>query len=323
MVTQQVVVLLSRVRTPMGTPYKKSASADFLYGVPRQIFLTEKDLVASEPATPLCYTTPTMTRHDRLTKAETPEEKNAAFYDNYDYNEFWNGREYESRADAIALVQFLKQAKVPGKCIIDVGGGLGRLVPHYVHLFETATLLDPSLMQLEATKERIGQQYPNLSFVRGIAEHIPVEDASIDSIVCVRVSHHIPEIRRAILEYKRALIPNGYLILDVANKLHFKARLQALFNKEKRMKLHGKNPVKVYGDEEEVPYVNHNPHAVIAMLKEEGFEIVATRSVSNLRSRLLKKILPLTVLVFIERLVQSPLGVFYFGPSIFVLARKK
>ena len=264
-----------------------------------------------------------MTIPDDITPAQNPEEKKAAFYDNYDYKEFWKGRDYESQADAIAVVNFLNKAHTEGHCVIDVGGGLGRLVPHYAHLFKEAVLIDPSVMQLKETKERLGRRYPNVSFIRGIAQHIPMDDNSVDVVVCVRVSHHIPEIAKAIAEYKRVLSTGGYVILDVANKLHMKSRVKALWNKERRQELKSHHPVKVYGDEEEVPYVNHNPHAVIKQLKDHGFEIMSVRSVSNLRSRILKKLLPLSVLVFIERLVQSPLGKFYFGPSTFVLARKK
>ena len=260
---------------------------------------------------------------DQITPAEKIEEKQAAFYDNYDYKEFWKGRDYESESDAVAVVDFLKKTKTDTTCIIDVGGGLGRLVPYYAKAFESAILLDPSIQQLEETKARIGMEYPNLSFIRGIAQNIPVANGSVDVVVCVRVSHHIPEIKEALAEYKRILVPEGCLILDIANKRHMKARLKAFWSKEKRKKLASVDPVKVYGDEEEVPYVNHNPHRTIKEIEDLGFEILAIRSVSNLRSRLLKRIFPLSVLMSIERAIQIPLGKVFFGPSIFILARKK
>ena len=249
-----------------------------------------------------------MNSKDYLFPAKTEIEKKAAFYDNYNYNEFWKGRDYESESDNIAVLNFLKKTKTNNNCIIDVGGGLGRLVPIYIDLFKEAILLDPSIMQLEETKKRIGDKYPNLSFIRGISENIPLNNKSVDVIVCVRVSHHIPKIENTFLEYNRILSSGGYLIFDVANKIHLKARLKTFFNKQKRKELFNKEINEVNSKNKEVPFVNHNPKEIIKDLEKLDFEIIKIRSVSNLRSGFLKKILPFKILVFIESCLQKQIG---------------
>ncbi len=135
---------------------------------------------------------------------KTTKHHSSDFYDSYDYSTFWQGRDYEDCSDNIAVSRFLKQTTMH-RSIVDVGGGLGRLVPQYAGIYDTAVLLDPSGVQLEKTKFRIGAKYPNVSFVKGIAEELPFADGSVDTIVCIRVTHHIPNFSKPIEEYKPVL----------------------------------------------------------------------------------------------------------------------
>jgi hypothetical protein len=69
--------------------------------------------------------------------------------------------------------------------------------------------------------------------------------------------------------------------------------------------------------------VNHNPNTVIRQLQHANLKVVATLSVSNLRSTRLKKMLPKGVMLSAEKALQRPLASMYFGPSIFFLVRKE
>ena len=71
-----------------------------------------------------------------------------------------------------------------------------------------------------------------------------------------------------------------------------------------------------------IPFYNYHPVWIKRKLEENGFEFVEKRSVSNLRNPLLKKIIPYFLLILIERLAQKILSRYYFGPSVFVLARR-
>jgi len=72
-----------------------------------------------------------------------------------------------------------------------------------------------------------------------------------------------------------------------------------------------------------IAFLNHHPKKVISELKNSGFTVKEILSVSNFRSSILKKIIPQKVLVSWERVLQKLLGRFFFGPSIFILAKKE
>ena len=253
-------------------------------------------------------------------------EKCLAHYDYYDYESYWQGREYEYMSDVIALSDLLQKAPGARKQVIDVGGGMGRLTKYYAPLFEKAVLLDSSSTQIEKAK-KIGNKYSNVSFVQGFAEKLPFKNNYADAIVCVRVSHHIENFHLAIRECERVLVPGGCLILEVANKLNIKARIRALLRGELK-KLYSAD-FKYIGVQEKqdnnnaIVFVNHNPHTIERELVDAGFKIIARRSVSNFRLPFFKKVFSTKVLIFFEKIVQPILAPFRFGPSIFFLAEKK
>lgn len=249
--------------------------------------------------------------------------KPEAHYDAYDYSTFWGGRDYENLSDRMAVTRLLRIV-TPHDYIIDVGGGLGRLVPCYIDAYQHAALIDPSSVQLKKTQEYIGETYPNLSFIQGTAERLPLPDQSVDTILCVRVSHHIPHIAVAFAEYHRVLRPGGYVIMEIANKLHVKSRMKAFFTgKGKELASDVPVAVRVKGDEGSIPFVNHNPKNIARLFTESGFEIVSILSASNFRSGFLKSHIPLSFLLSLERLLQGRLGSLWFGPSIYFLVRKE
>ena len=74
--------------------------------------------------------------------------------------------------------------------------------------------------------------------------------------------------------------------------------------------------------EEEIPFVNHNPNTVVKQLAHAGLQVEKVLSVSNLRSPGLKKILPKSLMLIAENIMQPTLAHTYFGPSVFFLVRK-
>lgn len=70
------------------------------------------------------------------------------------------------------------------------------------------------------------------------------------------------------------------------------------------------------------PFVNHNPHTVMKQLEAAGMKVERILSVSNLRSPGLKKIMPRSVMLAFEGIMQTPLAKSFFGPSVFFLIKK-
>ncbi|MGH7241600.1 MAG: hypothetical protein ACREGB_04865, partial [Candidatus Saccharimonadales bacterium] len=75
-------------------------------------------------------------------------------------------------------------------------------------------------------------------------------------------------------------------------------------------------------NDDEIPFVNHNPKTVIRQFEHAGLRVERVLSVSNLRSTTLKQHVPMNVMLSVEKLLQQPLSSMYFGPSIFFLVKK-
>ncbi len=241
------------------------------------------------------------------------------FYNTYDYAAFWKGREYEDAADRIAIVRFMKKIPKPHGTVVDVGGGIGRIAALYENRWKHAIILDPSHTQLAVAKKNV--EHPEkFNFMEGSAESIPLPASSCDTALCIRTFHYVEDPRTAIKEIRRILAPGGYLILEIPNKTHMKARIKSLFS---RHEISSHEPVSRSKENRDILFLNHHPSAIENILLTEWFEIIETLSVSNFRSPLLKKMVPRKILLFFEKMLQRPLAGLRFGPSIYFLAQKK
>lgn len=249
----------------------------------------------------------------------------AAAYDTYDYPSYWIGREYEHEAEIIAIKAFLE--KLPKvKSITEIGAGFGRLTPSYIFRANQVRLIDPSakLLKLARKNAKSGK----VKFVQSTIENLDdkVRRNSADLVILVRVLHHIKDIDNTFSIINKILNVNGYFILEFANKKHLKATISQflkgnltfpleIFPEDKRSQKSKR--------EKSIPFVNYHPDIIEEKLKENKFEIIETRSVSNIRSPLLKRFLPLEVCLTIEKNIQKILAKINFGPSIFILAQKR
>lgn len=244
-------------------------------------------------------------------------------YDLYDYPVFWEKRSFEDKCERIVLGHF---CRLIGKkdTIVDIGGGFGRLSSLYAPLFTSCTVLEPSIKEIEIGKEKL-KSFPNVSFKKGSLPSLPFPDNSFDAALMIRVLHHFENSAPPIEEVKRILKPNGYFVLEVANKIHILARLRAFlkgnWSFSKDLKPIDRRSQKSI-EEGKITFMDHHPKKVLSDLKDSGFSVLEVYSVSNFRSQLLKKIIPEKILLFLEEKLQRPLGSLLFGPSIFILAKK-
>ena len=242
-------------------------------------------------------------------------------YDSYRYSEFWIGRDYEDKAERLALKKFF--SKIDSKnYILDIGGGYGRLANLYAPLFSKCLIVDPSETLLNEAKKNL-KNYKNIDFKVTSSENLPKDNFNV--ALMVRVAHHIPEFSTTFKEVYAALKPRGYFILEFANKVHFLSRLKNLL-KGNLGRANNLETVDVRSNqakkEGKIIFVNHHPRKVEALLQQSGFIIVDRLSVSNLRHPLIKKIVPISILLLLENLFQKPLANLNFGPSIFLLCQK-
>lgn len=248
------------------------------------------------------------------------ELKNRSFYDSYDYAFFWLGRDYEKQADALAVSQLLKYVRTSRKKLVDIGAGIGRMIPLYEKHWKTFILIDPSKKQLAIAQKNIVYQR-KAKVILGISECLPIPDASCDTALCVRIFHYIADPERAIREMARVIQPGGNLILEIPNKIHFKEQLRAILTGRYNL-LMTKDSTN-HTKSSDTVFLRHHPKKIAHLLEKNGFVIVKKLSVSNFRSSLLKKIVPIKALIFFERLSQRFLARWWFGPSIYFLAQKQ
>ncbi len=244
-------------------------------------------------------------------------------YDKFDYPSYWKGREYEHKSELIVLNEFLRKIHKIKK-VLDIGCGFGRLTPTYIHRAEKAILTDPSIKILKLAKQRLSS--PKVTFIKSRLENLDkkLKKSSVDLVILVRVLHHIENPKLAFEKINFLLKDGGYFILEFANKIHFKSTLlefirgnftflMDIFPKE----LNPKKSKRI-----KLPFTNYHPDFIKNLLEKTGFKIIEVRSVSNVRSPFIKKILTEEMLIFFEKHLQKILAKIFFGPSIFILAKK-
>ncbi|KKQ45598.1 MAG: Phosphatidylethanolamine N-methyltransferase [Candidatus Woesebacteria bacterium GW2011_GWA1_37_8] len=249
----------------------------------------------------------------------------SAHYDTYDYPTYWINREYEHKSELIALSALLHKIKKI-KIVADYGAGFGRLVPSYYYRADKIILSDPSLKLLNQAKKKYKSK--KIKFIHSRIENIgsKIKKNTVDLAIVVRVLHHIQNMEDAFCKIQATIKPGGYLILEFANKSHGKELLKQvihgnltfpldIFSKDIRSKKNVKN--------NSIAFNNYHPDFIIQKLRECNFDILEKVSVSNIRLPFMKRHFPLSVLLALEKYAQIVMTPFNFGPSIFILAKKK
>lgn len=248
-----------------------------------------------------------------------------AAYDTYDYPAYWSGREYEHESEVRAIKRFLNKIPRINKAV-DVGAGYGRLTSSYLYRCRKVTLTDPSAKLLKIARANyIGNK---VICMQTKVENLPKKflSSKYDLAIMTRVLHHIDNINRAFAAVNRILADRGYFILEFANKNHFKALFKAL------IKGNFTFPIDIFPHDvrcrknkrlNTLPFNNYHPDLIVRYLEENNFEVLDRISVSNFRSIWFKEFIPKEFLLWLDEKLGHVLSSLHFGPSIFILARKK
>ena len=233
-------------------------------------------------------------------------------YEGSDYQQsFWEkgGREYEDRAEAIALGSMLP---VSGKLMLELGAGAGRNTPRYAG-FERIVVLDYSTTQLAQAQEKLGCSTKYI-YVAADIYRLPFRDRQFDAATMIRTLHHMSDAPKALRQIRNVLRSNAVFILEFANKLNIKSILRYWLRLQKW------SPFTL----EPVEFVKLNfdfhPRAVRKWLVELGFSVGQTRTVSHFRLGLLKRIVPARWLAALDGVFQPTGKFFQLTPSVFVKA---
>ncbi len=236
-------------------------------------------------------------------------------YEGSDYQKsFWEqgGRDYEDGAEAVAIKRLLPRQ---GKLLLEVGAGAGRNTPRYKD-FEQIVLLDYSSTQLEQAQATLGTSEKYL-YVAADAYRLPFVDGLFEGATMIRTLHHMADAPKALAQVEAVLQPQGFFLLEYANKLNLKAILRFLLRKQDW------NPFSLEPVEFMELNFDFHPKAIRQWLKALDFKLGRTLTVSHLRLGWLKRNVPTGVLVWLDSLFQYTGALWQLTPSVFVATRAR
>ena len=244
-------------------------------------------------------------------------EKVISDYNGYDYKKiFWEDvdREYEDQADRMAIRKLLPKRM---EKFADIGGGYGRLANEYLKRARKVVIFDYSKSELEQAKETFGDKIETRA---GDIYELPFKDGELDGLMMVRVTHHLKYMDKAIAELYRVLKPGGVAVIEVANKRTLPKMARFITGRSKVNPFDKK--VANYKEISKGGFYNYHPKYVEEIFAKIGFKTERVLSVSNFRSKSLKKIFKTNNLVKMENKAQSILAPIRFAPSIYYKLRK-
>ncbi|RMG46479.1 MAG: class I SAM-dependent methyltransferase [Acidobacteria bacterium] len=172
------------------------------------------------------------------------DEFKAEFWERTDYDRAFRGSfgRYMTEIERAALERVMGDLRAP--VLLDLGCGHGRFLRWLAPRAGRLVGLDRSGRLLGVASESLARQPLGIpaALLRASATAIPLADASIDAVTCVRVIQHIPQQDLVLHEIRRVLRPGGTLVLVQYNwasphglvravKLPVKAALRSLLRR--------------------------------------------------------------------------------------------
>ena len=238
-------------------------------------------------------------------------------------SEFWPGREYEDRAERIALAALLPPT---GKRLVEIGAGFGRLAELY-RGYEQVILLDYARSMLQDARARLGSD-PRFIFVAADLYNLPFADSALDTALTIRVLHHVANISRAFTQVSRVVRSRGTYITDFANKRHLKAIVKyylgllrpgpAASPLRAGSARYGNSPFTLEPYEFVKLNFDYHPSYIRKNLANAWFAVRDQRAVSTLRVGALKHVVPPALLASLDGALQHPTSNLQLSPSIFL-----
>ncbi|HSM24459.1 MAG TPA: class I SAM-dependent methyltransferase [Anaerolineaceae bacterium] len=230
-------------------------------------------------------------------------------YEGSDYQtSFWDqaDRAYEDAVEAVALKRLLPSG---GKLLLELGAGAGRNTPRYAG-FERVVLLDYSTTQLKQAQARLGSENQYI-YVAADVYHLPFVNGLFDGATMIRTLHHMADAPKALQQIYAVMQENAVFILEYANKKNLKAIFRYLLGRQKW------NPFSPEPVEFAALNFDFHPRAIRSWLAEAGFKPEKQLTVSHYRMAIIKKVIPLKLLVWMDSVAQLTGDAWQLSPSVF------
>ncbi len=247
----------------------------------------------------------TITGHTSVDRMETP----VIDYEGSQYKtNFWEGqgRDYEDATERLVLNQLLPSQ---GGRIVEIGAGFGRLANMYLG-YEQIVLFDYSRTLLQDAAKQWGHD-PRFVFVAGNVYDLPLATGILDSLVMVRVMHHLANVPQALQQIQRVMHRHSVAVVEYANKRNFKALLRWALGRQ------AWSPLELVPIEFVELNFDFHPVWMNKQFNEAKLLINAQRAVSHFRWPLLKNNLNAEKLAKADRALFRLGGLYPLAPSVF------
>ena len=93
--------------------------------------------------------------------------------------------------------------------VVEIGAGSGANFAHYPSTVTRVLAVEPEPHLRKVAREAARHAPVPIEIVDGLAERLPVDDSSVDTVVCALALCSIPDQGAALREIRRVLVPNG------------------------------------------------------------------------------------------------------------------
>lgn len=223
--------------------------------------------------------------------------------------DFWEGRgrEYEDATERLAIQHILP---LRGGCIAEIGAGFGRLADLYLG-HQRIILFDYSRTLLADAVSQWGDD-ERFVFVAGNVYELPLATGVLDSLVMVRVMHHLADVPKALSQLARTLHSQSTAVLEYANKRNLKSMLRWISGRQTW------SPFTAEPLEFVALNFDFHPRWMNEKLHAAGLQVEEQLAVSHFRLPLFKRALPTSWLAAADRTLFVPGGRYPLAPSVFV-----
>ncbi|WP_290588502.1 methyltransferase domain-containing protein [Alicyclobacillus sp.] len=102
----------------------------------------------------------------------------------------------------------------PEHSVADIGCGPGYFSLPMARMARRVYAVDVSEEMLDVLKRRADEAgVENIEPIQALADRIPLQDASVDRILCAFVLHEVDDLPRTLAEFRRLLGPDGKLMV--------------------------------------------------------------------------------------------------------------
>ncbi len=225
--------------------------------------------------------------------------------------DFWlgQGRAYEDATERLALQRLMP---AHGVRIAEIGAGFGRLADLY-RGYEQVILFDYSRTLLQDAARELGND-TRFVFVAGNIYTLPLASSILDTLVMVRVMHHLADVPAALTQLRRLLHRHSVAVIEYANKRNLKAILRWGMRRQEWSPFE-RQPVEFVA----LNYDFH-PDWMEAQMRAAGFQVRRRYGVSHFRLAPLKQRVGAGQLAQVDARIFEIGGTFPVSPSVFLHA---